>query len=144
MKQPITLILLLPILFICFAFFGDNWSYGFALMTLTVFLIEIKIRKGTISKNSIREFFNTPMNPRGETEQEMLTRNNLKYSFSVIGLFSCLGWLFIAPYIGIKLYSEYKDWEFFIDIETILFMTYLLVLGVLYRVFFVKPIEKKD
>lgn len=144
MKQPLTLVLLLPILFICFAFFGDNWGYAFVLIAVTGFLIEIKIRKGSISKRSIKEFFNTPMNPRGETEQEMLARNNLKYTFSAVGLLACLGWLLVAPYFGIKLYSEYKDWGFFVDIEAILFMTYLLVLGVLYRVFFVKPIEKKD
>jgi hypothetical protein len=141
MKRPITLVLLLPILFICFAFFGDNGGYAFVLIAVTGFLIEIKIKKGSISKHSIKEFFNTPMNPRGETEQEMLMRSNLEYSFSAIGLLACLGWLLVAPYFGIKLYSEYKDWEFFIDIETILFMTYLLVLGVLYRVFFVKHIE---
>ncbi len=63
MKYPISLVLALPVLFTISAFIeGDRKS---VLVTVGVlglmFLLETKIKYGSISKDNLNKFFNTPI-----------------------------------------------------------------------------------
>ncbi len=62
MKPPITPYLLVPFLILCVCLFDfNNWGIPFAALSILSFLIEIKIRYGSLSRESIGKFFYTPI-----------------------------------------------------------------------------------
>lgn len=72
MRMPITLALLLPILYTCFAVYGDSGVLLFVAISLLSFLIEAKLRLGNLSWKNIVRFFNTPIVRRGLHGQEIV------------------------------------------------------------------------
>ncbi len=65
MKQPVTFALLLPILLLSFIFAEDYWFLVFIIIAALGFLLEIKLKHGDVSPETIKKFFNTPIKPKG-------------------------------------------------------------------------------
>lgn len=145
MKYPITLSLAIPVLLIVFTFVGGDGKT--VLITIGVlalmFLLEIKVKHGNISTETINKFFNTPISKDGISDQEKLAKAGLKEKFSLIGFVIALVWLIGGIAVGLKIYAKYKNFEllFGIDIKLILFMTYFMGLAVINRIFFVEKIS---
>ena len=79
MKQPISIILALPVLIICAALIQkDGLSVlVFVLVFAAMMFAEIRIKHGDLSKSSIEKFFNTPIRHRSysEKEQEIINKS---------------------------------------------------------------------
>jgi len=61
MKQPLVLVLLLPIFYLSIIISNKYCLGVFAVITIFLMLLEIKLRYGNISRKSIGIYFNTPI-----------------------------------------------------------------------------------
>jgi hypothetical protein len=87
MKQLITFALLLPILFLCNAYFGEWWFVATVLIASLSFLIEIKLKYGNITGETIEKFFNTPIKPTsvfGETPEDKSPKVSISAGILII------------------------------------------------------------
>lgn len=78
MKLPLTFTLLLPISIVCFVLTKDDATAVFVFIAIAAasFLMEVRLRSGRLSKETIVAFFNTPIKQDDVLGQEVTAADN--------------------------------------------------------------------
>lgn len=106
MKLPLTFTLLLPIIFVCSWLFRDDTTVVsvFIMVSTFLFLLEVRLKLGSLSRKNIIAFFNTPIKKEDGFGEEVVD-DSPEFSLLtgsliilVVGIFAIIAIAFIFSF----------------------------------------------